>query len=88
MMAYITDPTKLIEDLRSQEFDDAADMIERLMAENAKLREALKPFAEEAKAWIDVGDDSQTLFDSDLTIRDVRRAAKLLDAVDSGSVAL
>lgn len=71
----------------------AVEEIERLraertevMAENAKLREALKPFANEAKAWVDVGDESQTLFDSDLTIQDIRRAAALLETSDSGMI--
>ena len=41
---------------------DAADMIERLMAENAKLREALKPFAEEASNWQDDVADGEEVY--------------------------
>ena len=63
----------------------AADEIERLRAENAKLREALEPFVDEAnrRSWLlkitDAEDDNIPINGSSLTNGDLRRARAALE---------
>ena len=60
-------------------FDFGADTIEALRAENARLKEALKPFAELAE-YYDVEPDDQPAWDNDFqpAIGELRAAAAAL----------
>ena len=69
-----------VEDMRSK-LHKQADQIERLRAENEKLREALKPFAEKYT----VKDDNLPNEHNALTlinVGDLRAARKILEKID------
>ena len=66
--------------------EDAADAIERLTRERDKLREALKPFAEEADG---IEGDFKALPDNAISggafsLGDLRRARAVLDKIKGG----
>ena len=58
--------------------EEAADLITRITAENAKLREALEPFASnfDADANVSPDDESCQVY---CTVGDLRRAAKAME---------
>ena len=60
-----------------------ANEIDKLYAEIDELREALKPFAKEATAWVNSPDDEPLVehfpgYEGELTIGDCRRAFDIL----------
>lgn len=63
--------------------DEAADEIERLRAENERMREALEPFADIASAYDPPeNDDDKGAWASFVKLGDIRRARSAIAAFD------